>query len=242
VIGRRFGRACIYMYEDGFQPLFDPGHHRTRDCPVGSTFSPNTNASMETLPIPDTSQRGKEPVYNESPSQLTVDTMVSAEALKYLGDFDMMREISESYFNSVHHRMPIVSRKRFYGRLPNMNEASPADFTALCLSMYLIQQPPALYAENMRSSFYFAVKSIISLLEAANCQSVEAVQCRLLLTFYEIGHGIHPAASISIGACAKLARALGLHKMNLEAAEGDSARIIAGEKKRVWWTMLSLER
>jgi len=69
------------------------------------------------------------------------------------------------------------------------------------------------------------------------------VQARLLVSLYEMGHGIHPAASISIGACARTARALGLNKKLFQRAQGDHAsRLRAEEEKRVWWALLNLDR
>jgi hypothetical protein len=93
----------------------------------------------------------------------------------------------------------------------------------------------------MQSSLYITVKSVISLLESTNFLSLELVQCRLLVAFYEIGHGISPAASISIAAGARTARALGLNKQWVRPEFGGHT-IDAEEERRVWWAVFNLDR
>ncbi|RAO70459.1 uncharacterized protein BHQ10_006471 [Talaromyces amestolkiae] len=94
----------------------------------------------------------------------------------------------------------------------------------------------------MVSSLYTTVKTSISLLEATGCNSLDTIQCRLLLVLYEMGHGIYPAASISIGACARAARNLGLHPGSSEAAEPTSMEVIEEERRRTWWAVHNLDR
>lgn len=95
----------------------------------------------------------------------------------------------------------------------------------------------------MQSSQYVSIKNAISLLEAASIISVEVVQARLLMTFYEMGHNIHPGASISIATAARTARLLGLNKKRFQnPAEDLGSKIIAEEEKRVWWAVVNLDR
>lgn len=83
---------------------------------------------------------------------------------------------------------------------------------------------------------------MISLLEATCFQSLEFVQCRLIVAFNEMGHGIYPAASISLGACARLSRGIRLRKNRNELPDKEPARLEAGEKRRVWWAIVNLDR
>jgi hypothetical protein len=153
-----------------------------------------------------------------------------------------MRGISDAFFNSVSTRIPIISAKRFNERLPSLSLTTPADFTTLCMCMYLSQEPPALQTESMQSSLYVNIKSFVSLLEATSYESLEVVQCRLLLAVYEMGHNIYPAASISIGACARMARFIGLNKSSEQSLERESAKMYTEERRRVWWGVVNLDR
>jgi hypothetical protein len=62
----------------------------------------------------------------------------------------------------------------------------------------------------------------------------------LLIVLYEAGHGIYPAASISMASCARVARNLGLHKIRSKplSENGDDL----GEKRRTWWAIHNLDR
>jgi hypothetical protein len=95
----------------------------------------------------------------------------------------------------------------------------------------------------MQSSVYVMIKGIISLLEATNIISLDVVQARSLMTLYEMGHGIQPAAAISIGGCARTARAIGLNKKQFHnPTEDHRSRLRAEEEKRVWWGVHNLDR
>jgi hypothetical protein len=174
--------------------------------------------------------------------ELGVDQAVANEVLKVLGSYDMMHEISASYFNSVYHRMPILSKIRFRERLQRLSPETGADFAALCLCIFLIQQSPRSQTESMQSSLYISTKSVISMLEATSYQSLEVIQCRLLVSFYEMGHGIYPAAFVSIAACAKLARAISLNRSATHVGQNYLEMIVAEERRRTWWAVLNLER
>lgn len=53
------------------------------------------------------------------------------------------------------------------------------------------------------------IKSLLAMLEAIEINSLDMLQCRLLLTIFEVGHAIYPAAYVSAGANVRAAMALG---------------------------------
>lgn len=96
----------------------------------------------------------------------------------------------------------------------------------------------------MRSSLYFKVKGFVGLL-STDCLAIELIQAMLLVTFYEIGHGIYPAATVSVASCASAARAVVLQKKKFQehgvrADQGIKTR--AEVEKRAWWAVINLER
>jgi hypothetical protein len=118
-----------------------------------------------------------------------------------------------------------------------------ADFSLLCLCIYLAVQAPPNHGQNVQSSTYAKIKTHISLLEACGSLSLDFVQARLLLAIFEMGHGLYPAASISVGSCARTARALGLNKKRFcPSLLNELARQRAEEEKRTWWEILVLDR
>lgn len=181
----------------------------------------------------------------ETLSQPTIDVLVGTEVHELLGSLDNIRATADSYFDTVHLRVPILSRKRFTDslmRLPGQSLMTRADISALCLAMFILQQRPQTGWRSMRSSLYVTMKSIISLLEATDYRSLQFVQCRVLVAFYEMGHGLDAAASTSISACGKAARSIGLHKRDFHTAQDDDVLLLSEERKRTWWAILNLDR
>jgi hypothetical protein len=117
----------------------------------------------------------------------------------------------------------------------------PADFVLLCLSMRLLLQFPEERTQSMQSSLYLTLKGIASLLEATDYSSLEFCQARLLIVFYEIGHSIS-AASTSLAACARAARALGLHREWSNVASNQSPTLEQEERRRVCWAVFNIDR
>jgi hypothetical protein len=105
-----------------------------------------------------------------------------------------------------------------------------------------MQQTPMGKGTKMQSSLYFKVKNLISLLEATGDISLDLVHCRVLVTFYEMGHGLHRVAYISLAACARAARVLGLHRKRWRTLEIDSDRLALEEEKRTWWVIVLMDR
>jgi hypothetical protein len=165
--------------------------------------------------------------------------VVKEHASQCLGTLDEVQQLSTAYFQNIYHRMPILSHKRFSDRLPALAHDADADFIALCMCIRLVEKRPNTQAQSMQSSLYVTLKGIISLFEAAGHLSLEVVQCRLLVTFYEMGHAIYPAASISAAACARSIRALNFHpRRSVGMADGFEAE----EQKRAWWASVNLDR
>jgi len=92
----------------------------------------------------------------------------------------------------------------------------------------------------MLSSLYVLVKTGVNQLEMLRCLSIETIQSMLLIVLYEVGHGIYPAASISMATCARAARNLGLHKIRSQPLSERENEI--GEERRTWWAIHNLDR
>lgn len=92
-------------------------------------------------------------------------------------------------------------------------------------------------------SLYTQVKSIVAMLEAMGTNSLEMLQCRLLLTVFEVGHAMYPAAYISAGANIRAAVALGANASSSEQllkVFGDQGQ--AEEARRTWRGIVITDR
>ncbi|KAJ2983892.1 hypothetical protein NQ176_g355 [Zarea fungicola] len=91
----------------------------------------------------------------------------------------------------------------------------------------------------MISPSYLSLRARLAMLEGSGWQSIHFLQCKILLVFYELGHGIFPAVSIPIAACARVCRAISTDWQFREAAPHTPED---EEKRRTWWAVHNLER
>ncbi|KAK5263229.1 hypothetical protein LTR96_011350 [Exophiala xenobiotica] len=83
-------------------------------------------------------------------------------------------------------------------------------------------------------------KSFIGALQSLTMPTLELIQAMVLIVLYEMGHGIYPAASMSIAACARAARSIGLKKR--QADTGLEDQVLIELRKRLWWAIFVLDR
>jgi hypothetical protein len=183
-----------------------------------------------------------DPFQHQELRQPTVNVAVRGEAIRIFGNLDRVPGLVENYFGTVHQRLSIVSKKRFLDRFAVNLTGSNADYIALCLAMHLVQQLPETSAKSMQTSLYLAIKSILSMLMATSTISLTVLQAWILIAFYELGHAIFPACSVSVASCVKILRWLGLHDiLRLE----ENSQIVGIEKEeriRVCWAVRQFER
>ncbi|RDW58511.1 hypothetical protein BP5796_12441 [Coleophoma crateriformis] len=248
--GLSTGRSCVYDVAapqlssiDSDHPsahVYGPGHGAPSISSQSSGTALGVSASAGLIDL----TAGTDPFRHESIRKPTVNAIAQKELLRIVGSPNNMRQVASSYFAAISCRIPIVSAKRFLERLPSTVFADcDADFAALCLCIYLILEVPQPGDVSMQSSLYVKVKGILSLLEATSYHSLEAVQSRILVAFYEMGHGLYPAAAASIGACGKMARFIGLHSNStFRNPKGKAWEILAEEKRRTLWALHNLDR
>lgn len=171
-----------------------------------------------------------------------MNVAVRREAIKIFGSLDRVPGIVENYFGTVHQRLSILSKKRFMDRLTVNLTGASADYIALCLVMHLVQQLPESSVRSMQTSLYVAVKSILSMLMATASTSLNVLQAWILIAFYELGHAIFPACSVSIASCVKLLRWLDLYDISKIEEDVQVVGIEKEEQKRVCWSVRKFER
>ncbi|KAJ4293477.1 hypothetical protein N0V90_008760 [Kalmusia sp. IMI 367209] len=94
----------------------------------------------------------------------------------------------------------------------------------------------------MQSPLYVHVKNLIALLELAEDFNIDLLHCRILICFYEMGHGLHTAAFLSLAASARAARVFGLHKKAWHTINEEQDILELEEQKRAWWAIVNLDR
>ncbi|KZF21996.1 hypothetical protein L228DRAFT_268500 [Xylona heveae TC161] len=166
----------------------------------------------------------------------------NAEILDLLGGSAETQAVAATYFATVHKWFPFVSKIRFHCRLSEPLSATEMDHALLCLCMKLIVQIPD-SSDGPDHVLYETAKRLCHSMESTCLPSLQFLQALLLLALYEIGHAIYPAAYLSVGHCARLGQAMGLHRK-------DAARMLPKpkawtemeERRRVWWAAIILDR
>lgn len=212
-------------------------HYVTRSTLRNNASIVLSNTSFQLPPIEQISCLNTQPLT----LQTNINNAITSRLLHAIGDVSAVRAMAAKYFESIHRWFPILSNISYYERLTSIFTHPSAEYSLLSLSMALIILLPN--SQESFSSLYILVKSTIAIIEAANLYSLEIVQARLLVTLFEIGHGIEPAAFISIAATTRAAVAIGLNlKINDPCCHDENINSDTQAGLRVWWGLVMLDR
>lgn len=64
------------------------------------------------------------------------------------------------------------------------------------------------------------------------------LQVGLLVALYELGHGIYPAAFLTIESCTRYAYALGINVSQKVSTKRVITLVEVEERRRVWWPLV----
>ncbi|KAK3984138.1 hypothetical protein QBC44DRAFT_253576 [Cladorrhinum sp. PSN332] len=163
--------------------------------------------------------------------------------------FDMLsrpnavQEAATEFFAGPHVWFPFISKKRMKLGLALWDGGPELAF--LFLAMKLVTSTPVEGVESAAASpMYEAAKRFLSQLEASGTVSLQLLQGMVLVTLYEIGHAVYPAAWMSVAACARYIEVLGVPSFR------GSSRMLGScttwteseERRRVWWAVYILDR
>lgn len=168
-----------------------------------------------------------------------MDNIITKSIANLVGSIDDIRATARIFFNTTHTWLPIISKKQFYdGLLERLALRKPEVFL-LILSMKLLCSR-VLVAKSM---VYRTVKQLYIDMESSGRLSVLVLQAAILITFYELGHGIYPAAIMSVGNCARIGVLLGLDKyLTTYDRIAGVPWIEHEERRRIWWMIVLLDR
>ena len=146
------------------------------------------------------------------------------------------------FFLYVHTWMPFISKKRLYDLYLTEYHRSRPDVVLLLLAIRLITELPPVSPKNPRTPLYKATKHFYLDVEGSSSFSVLVLQAGVLLALYEVGHGVYPAAYLSIGAAARYAYALGINSNENGGTKKVLTIVEVEERRRVWWAIVILDR
>ncbi|KAL2060622.1 hypothetical protein VTL71DRAFT_9263 [Oculimacula yallundae] len=224
---RRLGRRCRYeakILDRADTTALSPTSrvHFPKDIPLSAPPSFDSNAFLKS----------------------SVDTAITEKLALATGALSDVRSVAAKYFESIHLWFPVLSEHNYYEHLPITFTQPCAEYSLLSLSMALIVSIPSeKETRETFSSLYMLVKSSIAIVEAANIHSLRVVQSRLLVSLFEVGHAIEPAAFMSLGTTARAAAAIGLNQA-LDGYAGTNEETITDSELelRIWWGIVMLDR
>lgn len=169
---------------------------------------------------------------------------ISEDIYKIMGKTDELKKIARRWFDTIHTWFPILSKKRIELLLTDAGFDPTPDVALLFSTMHLLTDESSDYRSNVRNNTYWIVKNYAVTLEVNAVMTPQLLQSKVLIALYEIGHGIYPAAYLSIGNCATFVKALGLdnRKVSPQMLRRFGAWAEQEELKRLWWAVLILDR
>jgi hypothetical protein len=247
----RNGRICEYP------GVNSPGRmrheSRSRDLASGERHTPRSEPSQSTQP--------GTPLPREQsafPSVLFLDTSIFQQAQielpkagvivpsyvnELIGDTRSADVATSYFFKHIHPWLPIISKRRFYQHFLNPLLQLREDTALLLLSIKLITWWPTANSNSAHTALYLASKRYFTELQTAGIFSVPIVQASVLISLYELGHSIYPAAFLSIGVCARYGAVLELDKdITLHRSDSPIPWQELEERRRLWWAILILDR
>ncbi|KAK0669446.1 hypothetical protein QBC41DRAFT_391874 [Cercophora samala] len=170
------------------------------------------------------------------------NTPIPSEVLDILSRGTTVQDTATEYFQGTHAWFPFISKKRMELGL-SLWEAGP-ELAFLFLGMKLVSTPVNNGVEPPGNPLYIAAKRFWASLEQAGSVSLQFLQGMVLVTVYELGHGIYPAAWISVGVLGRWVEVLGLP--GFRGGGGVLGSVTtwteSEERRRVWWAIYILDR
>jgi hypothetical protein len=230
---RRHNRPCAYNGTSN--AVRNPGLN-------GSSSPGASDREDSSKPIPRPSFPGfffvDSVLFSRSLGQLPEPSFqIDTNLQSFLGDIFVDNDFVSAYFRYIHSPIPFISKKFFMERILNpLGQAQPAR-TLLVASMKLVANPPA--ESGPQTPAYHCIKAALLQAEGA-CLDFRIFQALILMTLYELGHAIYPAAYLTLGYCARYGYALGIDKSIENNPAMSSAQ--TEEERRSWWAVILLDR
>jgi hypothetical protein len=154
-------------------------------------------------------------------------------------------KIMTTYNETIHPWFGIFSQPTIGGQYPATWAAASVEFALICYSILLLHRTPQqLHGVNAlhptHKSMYLMAKTWITLLEGAECNSIDFVKARLLITLFEVSHGFNIAAYLSIANTVRAADALIAFEQR-GVSESLAVQNI-WEYRIMWWGIAILDR
>ena len=126
---------------------------------------------------------------------------------------ESISSICETYIQSIHPWLPILNTRRLLREIEQSKSQPHSSLALLLLCMSLVSKYSTTEKAS-KESLYQACKTFGSRIESSGAVSLRLLQATVLISLYEIGHGVSPAAYLTVGHASQLGFLMGLHDRN----------------------------
>lgn len=168
-----------------------------------------------------------------------IDPEITKTVADFVGSVSDIQAAAKAFFETIHIWMPIVSKQQFQEKLLQRLAFRRGELFLLVLAMKLCSSRVTV----AKSMLYRTVKQFYFDMESSGRFSIQTLQAAVLINIYELGHGIYPAAIISVANCARIGSLLGVDRsLNSWDLLPGVPWIELEERRRVWWAIIILDR
>ncbi|KAL7904128.1 fungal-specific transcription factor domain-containing protein [Trichoderma velutinum] len=220
---------------------------------IEKAASPAPSAPVDLSLLPDANERAiaaarflDPELYYRSLAGVSIALQATNHIPTYVRDLviggDVSQKIVTSYYQLAHPWLPIISKRKVHERLLNPLLPIRIDTAFLLLCMRLLASSYDKDKSPDSSLEYRAAIQCFMEIQRSGIATPEVLQSCILLSVYEWGHAIYPAAEISISASLRYALSLG---MSWDTAKEDVPALLwidKEEERRTLWAIYVLER
>jgi hypothetical protein len=153
--------------------------------------------------------------------------------------------ICNQYLDTMNAALPILIDAEFRKYLSDLDSPPEMDVRTLLLSVYLVTKMPTQLPAGGSDldNLYSALKPFYTHFTSTSRPSISIIQAGILIAIYEQGQAEDETAYLTLGLCARMGYAIGLHKSLSEDLSLElGSRDVIETHKHVWWSLIIIER
>jgi hypothetical protein len=157
-----------------------------------------------------------------------------------------IREVCDLYFGTMNTWLPVVIETNLRKELENIGKTKDleAETCLLMLCIYLLTHEPTPATEDVSATnkLYTILKSSYYAVQSFGNPTLVTIQAGMLLAIYEQGLALQKQSYLTIGACARMGHAIGLHKtISLDSSPKEPDPDLE-DQRHVWYCVIAFER
>ncbi|KAL2074645.1 hypothetical protein VTL71DRAFT_8424 [Oculimacula yallundae] len=208
--------------------------------PPKAVQSPSSPLEAPTLPQLQATAKLMSALSDGGLTSLKQEASIPTQVLNIIiSNGDGVPSVTATYFRTIDVWLPIIDADNCVKRLETITQDNNVTLSCLLLAIFLVTRPPG-SSSNMRemqTPLYFEAKTLHSLVTSSGCSNIDVIQAGLLISLYEVGHGMTEAAQITMAVSSRMAM-----KMKAVQYRDSSRNIQNSEFGRLWWAIQTLDR